>query len=462
MTHLQKSCYPLDKQCYDKFNLSEDILMEHASMGMANYIRKNFKPNSSILIVVGVGNNGADGLVLARQLLGEYDINIYIPQRVKSPMAKLQLERLLSLNPNIVDDVMECDIVVDCIFGAGLSRELDNKIVEIIERLNYLKSFKIACDIPTGIDTKGNPNPIAFKSDITITMGALKEALYNDMTKDLIGDILCVDLGINAKFYNIPTDSFILEESDFLPPIRTQQNSHKGTYGHLAIIGGDKEGAFIISALSSLRFGVGLATIVSKRKINNLPFSIMRSPTIAQNTTAIAMGMGFGKKFKTLKKYIGIDIPIIIDADILHHKIILKFLKHNQNLVLTPHPKEFVSIYILCMKKEISIEELQSNRIDYVREFTNKYPKATILLKGANMIIAKDKNLYINPLGSSKLSKGGSGDVLSGLIGSLLAQGYDTLNATIQSSLALVLGAKNYPNSYSMLPTDLIDEVSKL
>ena len=189
MQPIYKSCYEMDKRCYNEYLLTEDILMEHASMGMERYIRENFKKGSSVLIVAGVGNNGADGIVLARLLESDYRVFLYIPFGVKSPMAKLQLSRVKRLNIEIIDDVRDTEIIVDAIFGAGLSRELNKDTQNLILKLKELKGFKIACDVPTGIDTNGNPLPMAFIADITITMGALKESLYSDMAKDFVGEL---------------------------------------------------------------------------------------------------------------------------------------------------------------------------------------------------------------------------------------------------------------------------------
>jgi len=130
---------------------------------------------------------------------------------------------------------------------------------------------------------------------------------------------------------------------------------------------------------------------------------------------------------------------------------------------LTPHPKEFVDLWNLTIDSPLNIAVLQANRLEKVREFCSLFPNVTLLLKGANMIIAHGESLFINPYGRGNLSKGGSGDVLSGLIGALLAQGYDILTATIQGSLALTAGANAYRgSSYAMLPSDLIEAIGNL
>jgi len=185
MQKVFESCYPLDKRAYEVYGLTEDILMEHAAGGMAAYIRSHFPSGTSILVAAGAGNNGADGIVLARQLVGSYEMRLYLPFGVKSEMAKLQLERAKAVGVPIVEEIEDADVVVDALFGAGLTRRLDEKAQQLIHKLNALDGDKIACDIPTGIAQNGELMPIAFRADVTITMGAYKEALFLDESKDI-------------------------------------------------------------------------------------------------------------------------------------------------------------------------------------------------------------------------------------------------------------------------------------
>jgi hydroxyethylthiazole kinase-like uncharacterized protein yjeF len=468
MQPLYKSCYPLDYRCYEDYNLTEDILMEHASMGMAKYIQENFPTKSSILIVCGVGNNGADGIILGRLLQDSYRVKLYIPFGVKSDMAKLQLKRAKAIGVDIVDEIEKADIIVDAIFGAGLSRELNEESRKIIVELEKLNGFKIACDIPTGIDVDGNPLPMAFFADVTITMGAYKEALYSDMAKDFVGEIICVDLGVSYKRYiaGFDSDLYLLEESDMKLPNRDWSKiTHKGSFGHLSVIIGEKEGAGIMCASSALKFGVGLVTVIGEMPCS-LPVTIMNDLEIPYKSTAIAFGMGFGDNFEEdiVDDILENKAPLILDADIFYSEKIADFLEQkDRDIVLTPHPKEFVSLWNMVIDEPIDISILQANRFNKVREFCSLFPEVTLLLKGANMIIAQNDRLFVNPYGSSKLSKGGSGDVLSGLIGSLLAQGWGGLDSAIHASLALSSSAKRYKgSSFAMLPTDLIDNLAML
>ena len=465
MQNLYESCYHLDQRCYQEYSLTEDILMEHASLGMANYIKANFPQGSTVLIVAGVGNNGADGIALARLLFGYYQVKLFLPFGVKSNMAKNQYKRVQQLGIETIDTLIESDIIVDALFGAGLSRKLDSATEDIIQKINHLKGFKIACDIPSGISQKGNPLPLAFQADITITMGAMKESLYTDNAKEFVGNIFCIDLGVARSLYEIPTQTYLLDIQDLKLPSRIAHTTHKGYFGHLAVFSGNKEGASILCAMASLRFGVGLVTIVGEPS-SHLPYSIMQDSKLPYNTTAIAFGMGFGTEYDNyrVQSILNSDLPIILDADIFYTTLIKDFLQQTQrSIVLTPHPKEFISLWKILFDEELDITTLQANRLQFVRQFCSHYPKITLILKGSNSIIAQDKKCFINPHGSARLSKGGSGDVLSGLVGALLAQGYSSIDSAIHASLALTLATKQYQgSSYSMLPTDLIKEVEKL
>ena len=471
MRKVFSSCEEMDKRCYDEYNMSEEILMEHAAMGMADYIAKHYADAKSILIVAGSGNNGADGIALARLLQFHIEkIKLYMPQEPKSPMAKLQKKRIDNLNyVQITDTLCDADIIVDAIFGAGLNRPLNEKTENLVNDMNDLNGIKIACDIPTGIDSNGKVANSAFCADVTITMGALKELLFYDYTKDLAGTIVRADLGIRYNHYTkgFPVSSYLLEPEDIdLPSRDFALDTHKGSFGHVTILCGQSEGAGVTAGMAASRFGAGLVTLVSQSQIYAPPY-LMHSNTIPAKTTAIAVGMGLGGDFDNdfLQKGI-VDnyIPVVLDADSFYLPKLLEIVKQkDREIVLTPHPKEFVSLWKILFDEDITTDTVQKNRFELVRKFAKEYPHVTLILKGANSIITQNGKVYINNLGDSKLSKGGSGDVLSGLIAALLAQGYIGIDATIQASLALVMAANQYKgSSYAMLSTDIIKEISKL
>ena len=290
-------------------------------------------------------------------------------------------------------------------------------------------------------------------------MGALKLSLFTDVAKDFVGKIKVANLGVQRELYEENSDIYLLEKQDLHLPKREQKNTHKGTFGHLCVVIGEKQGAGKISLKSAFNFGVGLVTALSKN--NNFSSSIMNSNTLPYNTTAIAIGMGLGTK-EIPKFVLKTNLPILVDADMFYKQEILEFLD-KKNIVLTPHPKEFVSLLKLANLATIGVNEHQNNRFKYVKLFCQKYPEVVLVLKGANVIIAQNKKIYINSLGSAVLSFGGSGDILSGLISSLLAQGYEPINAAISGSLAHTIGGLKYKyNDFSLTPNKLIKQIKRL
>ena len=451
----------LDKRCYDEFGLTEDILMENASASLCKFIEDKFRCNSKVLIVSGIGNNGADGIALSRMLHSSYDVSLYIPFNIKSQMGQLQLKRAKLIGVNIVDTITAYDVIVDCLFGSGLSRDMDKESISLIDELNSIDAYKLACDIPSGINSIGQINQISFIADTTITMGALKKSLFTDEVKDFVGEIIVVNLGIQREVYESNSNCYLLDNEDLKLPFRIKLLSHKGNFGHLAVVVGQKEGAGLISCESSFNFGVGLVTaIINSPENKNISSNIMSSITLPSNTTAIAIGMGLGTlEDKTLLEN---DIAKVIDADMFYNKEVLNLLDKD-NIVLTPHPKEFVNILKLTGIDNITIDTLQKNRFKYVEIFCNKYPNVVLLLKGSNVLIAQKDKVYINRFGTSKLSFGGSGDVLSGLIASLLAQGYSSIESAIHGSLAHTLASNQYEgNDYSLTPSSLIKQLKHL
>lgn len=462
MKCVYKEVSSLDQKCYNLFHLSEDLLMEHAALGLKNAIPKKAK---SLLIVAGPGNNGADGIALVRMLSKDIKISLYLPYGAKSQMAKLQLKRAESVGIYIVDTLQKADVIIDALFGSGLSKPLDTKAVKLIEALNSLDGYKIACDIPTGIDMHGNINENAFIADTTITMGALKEALYSDLAKEYTGKIKCVDLGVSHKLYSQSCQTYLLEKKDMILPFRKSKNCHKGDFGHLSVVAGKKQGAGVICAKAAYAFGAGLVTVVENEPYT-VPYELMSSTTLPHKTTAVCIGMGLGNQFDDdcLSKFLlRHEHPILIDADLFYRDILVKVLDKKRELVLTPHPKEFASLLKMTNLANVSVQEIQENRFKYIRLFSEKYPEIVIVLKGANTLIAQNSIVYIQKFGTNALSKGGSGDVLGGLIGALLAQNYKPLEAAITATLAHAFSAKKFKkNNYALTPESLIEEVKCL
>jgi len=454
MQNLYDEVSSLDARCYDEFGLTEDILMEHAANGMALYIRSNFAKNSKVIVVCGSGNNGADGIACARLLHIDYDVSIYYAKKPKSIMALLQDKRAKNIQVPECKKITDCDVLVDALVGTGFSGVLNDKLKKIMLKMNDIEAFKIACDVPSAYE---------FKADVTLTMGALKKFMFLDDVKDFVGEIKVLDLGISREIYEKPSNYKLLDLADLELPYRDKKDSHKGTFGHLAVALGDRSGASIISALAALKFGAGLVSLVGYRE-SHVPHIIMSSSSVPSTATALALGMGLVNDFNEIEvgNFLEHDLPIIADADVFHNKIILDILKR-KNVIVTPHPKEFVSLLKMTGLASISINELQKNRFKYVELFCQEFKDVVLVLKGANVIIGQNDKYFVNPHGSEVLAKGGSGDVLSGLIGSLLAQGYNPLHVAINASLTHTKLAKDFEGaSFSLTPDDLIKGIGKL
>lgn len=462
MQNLYTEVSSLDRRCVDLYALSEEVMMEHAASAIAGLIRERIAPGASILILCGSGNNGADGLALVRLLEGSYRVSHTLPLGASSPLCRLQQERLEKLGLHPAPIPHSCDVIVDALFGSGLSRPLSGDSAAILDRVNAMEGVKIACDVPSGLFSDGR-DPHAFVADVTVTMGGLKRGLFSDSAKEVAGEIITADLGIPRSCYELPSHWQLLERDDLRLPIRTRISSHKGSFGHLAVVCGEKTGASVIAASAALRFGAGLVSLISNENVS-IPYELMQSHSLPPTTTAIALGMGLGVEFcdDELDAILHNDLPLVLDADIFYHPMFLELLRRDR-IVLTPHPKEFTQILKACRIADIDVATLQNDRFSHVERFCAAYPNAVLLLKGSNVIIGHHDRFFINPHGTVALAKGGSGDVLSGLIAALLAQGYDPLDAALHASLAHVLAAqKRGGNNYALTPFDLIESIGTL
>ena len=533
MQHLFLDTRVLDARARKLFSLTEDSMMECAALALKHEVCRSIeskieKFNKHILILAGSGNNGGDGYALARLLaVDSISAIVCTVAEPKSEMGKLQKERCAHLKALSFISLQECltfmqnekqpfDVVVDCIFGSGFHGALPSEIESLIIKVNGLKAVKIACDVPSGLDQLGNAAGVIFKADCTVTMGAQKVCLYSDKAKECTGIVKVADLGISrAQFeqgsYSAQQSTVLpvaelLEQSDMTLPHRSEQNVNKGSFGHVAVVVGEKIGAAVIAGSSAFRFGAGLVTLVGKssnvfpgkeivldddgqppvetiskaetRSKYIVPYDLMCSETFPANTTAIALGMGLGHNetyFSYLNEHAA--IPCVLDADVFSSDALYAFLQSRvhamsvPNTVLTPHPKEFVSLLQKCDLGTYTIIQVSENRIELVKKFCETFPGVVLLLKGSVVTIGvkyaeeREVRLYMNPYGTNALAKGGSGDVLSGMIAALLAQkkkSYTTLNATISASLAHAIASSHAPCDYSLTPFSLMKLVSEL
>ncbi len=454
----------LDKRALEEFNLSEDILMENAAMALERAVLQNASLGAKVIILCGSGDNGGDGYALARRLAGRFKTLVFEMKPAKSPMCQLQKERAKKVGVVIKayeekNEDLECDALIDCVVGSNFKGELEPFLN--FESLSQKARFKIACDIPSGIDSKGRVDKGAFKAHMTISMGAIKSCLLSDRAKDYIGELKVGHLGVFNQIYEIPTDTFLLEKSDLKLPLRDKKNAHKGDYGHAHILLGKHSGAGLLSALSALSFGSGVVSVQALEceiTSSNKPLELVFCEKFPNLLSAFALGMGLEGFPKDFNKWLELA-PCVLDAGVFYHKEVLQALE--KEVVLTPHPKEFLSLLKL-VGINISMLELLDNKLEIARDFSQKYPKVVLLLKGANTLIAHQGQVFINILGSVALAKAGSGDVLAGLILSLLSQHYTPLDAAINASLAHALASLEFKNNYALTPLDLIEKIKRL
>ncbi|WP_139541643.1 NAD(P)H-hydrate dehydratase [Helicobacter pylori] len=454
----------LDKRAIEELFLSEDILMENAAMALERAVLQNASLGAKVIILCGSGDNGGDGYALARRLIGRFRVLVFEMKLAKSPMCQLQKERAKKVGVVIKaweekNEDLECGVLVDCVVGSAFKGELEPFLN--FESLSQKARFKIACDIPSGIDSKGRVDKRAFRADMTISMGAIKSCLLSDRAKDYVGELKVGHLGVFNQIYEIPTDTFLLEKSDLKLPLRDRKNAHKGDYGHAHVLLGKHSGAGLLSALSALSFGSGVVSVQALEceiTSNNKPLELVFCENFPNLLSAFALGMGLENIPKDFNKWLELA-PCVLDAGVFYHKEVLQALE--KEVVLTPHPKEFLSLLKL-VGINISMLELLDNKLEIARDFSQKYPKVVLLLKGANTLIAHQGRTFINNLGSVALAKAGSGDVLAGLILSLLSQNYTPLDAAINASLVHALASLEFKNNYALTPLDLIEKIKRL
>ena len=458
MQYVYDETHTLDERCYTTFGLTPEILMEHAGFALARAVKKKLTCKKSALFVCGMGNNGADGIVAARILHGAHNVSIYLPYELKSDLAKCQLERAKKVGVKLVDTLIDADVYVDALFGAGLNRPLDAPTCKLIETLNAKKGYKIACDIPSGILSDLSLSSVIFQAQETITMGALKLGLFNDNVKDAVGQINVANLGVARKMYETPSTLFLLRKNDLKLPFRERKNANKGSFGHVAIVQGSKEGAARLTGMGAFHFGAGLVTLMGE-KPKKLPIYLMNSETLPKNANVIVAGMGLEMPFdESALKTLLLEnaLPLVIDASLSHHSLIKEIITSKKQVVLTPHPKEFSAILELACNEKVSVEAIQTNRFKYAKRFSLAFPHVVLLLKGANTIVAHNGELFINTYGTQALAKGGSGDVLAGMIGALIAQNYTPKDAAISATLAHSLVSRKFTgNNFALTPIDI-------
>ncbi len=500
----------LDLLASKKFAIPLVLLMENAGADIARYVveySNNNKINTpTVLIVAGPGNNGGDGIVVARHLLNIYEnLSILLLILTKHPYqgeARTNYEIIKSIAETdsrikIIENKLsglskfKPDIVVDAIFGTGFKGKPQGIYKNAIRIINILSGYKIAIDIPSGVNgDTGCVEGLVVKADLTITMGLLKTGHLLYPGKEFCGGVKIANLGVSYDKL-AKTNTFLLDKEyihNSLP--KRKPDGYKGTFGSVAVVAGGEgySGAACLASLGALHSGAGLVRLCFPENINTavekkltevikvpLPATEQGSLAISgynkikeiaskSNIMAIGPGVTTNQETKKLIRKVisSTNLPMVIDADGLNNITVSDLLKIQKQrrlkIVLTPHPGEFERLF------GVPTQSINNNRIEIVRELTKKL-SLIIVLKGAPTVIGDPMgNVYINSTGNSGLAKGGSGDVLTGMIAGFIAQGASPADAACLGvylhGYAADIAVKT-KTEYSLVATDLIKFLPK-
>lgn len=440
-------------------------LMERAAGKCSEWIINHFPVTRTVNIFVGPGNNGGDGLAVARHLAETnspvYQVKVFLLKiseklslDAEENLDRLRQERKVKIftlrNNDDLPAITPDEIIVDALFGSGLNRPLEGFPAQVIKHLNSLDVTRIAIDIPSGLfgeDNSGNNLEAIFKADHTLTFQIPFLSFFFPEHEQLVGKWHILPIGLHAGKISEMDSSYFLVTKDFIRQhLKTRKRfDHKGSFGHILLIAGGygKMGAAVLACKAALRTGSGLVTAhipklgydIMQTTVPEVMINLDHSETVFSDVpefdkyTAIGAGPGLGtEKISevSLGKLIERETrPMVIDADALN------MLSMNQewldklpaNCILTPHPKEFER---LTKPVKNHFERLQLQK-----EFSGRY-KVFLVLKGGNTTISTpDGKIYFNITGNPGMAAGGSGDVLTGMITSLLGQGYEPEHAAV-------------------------------
>lgn len=492
-----------EADCNARF-ISYSEMMRNAGNAAAKRIIAECSPCLAA-VLCGAGNNGGDGFVIAARLMEKgFKVRvILICGEPKTDCAREYFEMLPKNHIYMLSDneqkctafVQNAQLVVDCVFGTGFHGELPEPAARILTAAEH-RPVRVAVDVPSGVNSDtGEFDPCCFKPTRTLVLAAFKKGLLAPKAMELLGDFETLDIGIYGSCFKEFEAMITSDGSRGVLPARTR-TSHKGTFGRLLNIAGSLNcsGAAIMSTRAALRSGAGLCTLaapVSTVKalagslVENtfLPLPETEDGFIAENAceaiaeilpkmTAVSIGCGLGNSENTRKitEYVirNADCPIIIDADginsIADNINVLKERTGDsggwRETVITPHPLEFSRI------SGLSTDEIQADRIGAAKRFAAEYG-VVVLLKGAYSIIsdARGDEVLVNPTGNAALAKGGSGDILTGMIAAMLAQGVTPYIAAASGAYchgyaADLLAKTMFPAS--ILASDIIEALPRV
>jgi len=441
--------------------ISSTRLMERAASLVFNEIHTRLEgADINIKIFCGIGNNGGDGLVVAR-LLHKYGYKVevyvvnYSDKRSDDFLVNYDRYKKEShIWPELIKrkedfpEISPGDFVVDAIFGIGLNRPAEGWLADLLEHINQSGAFCLAVDMPSGLfpDKVPAKDAAVIKANYTLTFQTPKIVFFLPQTMKFSGEVQVLDIGLDRSYLKeVKAMAQLIGKREARQLYKARnKNSHKGDYGHSLVIGGSygKIGSMVLSAKSTLRAGAGLCSVfVPKCGYEILQTSFPEAMVITDEDDneltnietdlepdVICFGMGAGKSSKTVLAFKGLlektKNPMLIDADGLNmlsgNNELLELLP--KNTVLTPHPKE--------LERLIGKWEDDFEKIDKIESFTKKY-KVIMVLKGAHSFVFSGKHTYINNSGNPGMATAGSGDVLSGIIAGLMSQKYEPLVAAI-------------------------------
>ena len=435
----------LDRITSEEFEVSGTVLMERAGTVAFDLLRSRWPNAKQLCIVCGTGNNGGDGFVVAR-LAHEQDYQVEVlvvgdGNKIKGD-ALASKQRLEGCGVNVQvygnGKLPLADIVIDAVFGTGLKDTVTGDAVHAINAINQHGTPILALDIPSGLiaDT-GTAHAEVVNAAVTISFMGLNRGLLTAKGPDCCGELLFDDLQIpSAAMHKITTSTKRLDISLSLFEKRNK-DSHKGMFGHVLVVGGDvgMSGAARLACESALRTGTGLVSLATRyahaSMVNSSRPEIMSHPAERENeineliekANVVAVGPGLGKSEWAATLFaaaINSEKALIVDADALN--LLAMEPIQRDNWILTPHPGEAARLL------DCSIDEIQADRFSAVQKIAEKYG-GTVVLKGNGSLIYSENMTYLCDKGNPGMASGGMGDVLTGIIASLLAQGLSMTNA---------------------------------
>lgn len=462
-------------------------LMERASRAFVDWFYLKFDHTHSVIVVCGTGNNGGDGLAIARMLHDwRYAVSVLIVDSGhRSPDFSANLDRLPGQVPRVVigpsdsfPDLPEVDVIVDAIFGSGLSRPPEGVYAAAVEAINKSRGVKVAVDIPSGLSADGPSTGPIVKADYTLSFQRPKLSFLVPDSGSYVGDWKVVNIGLHPDYARNTRSSHTWVRAGKIKKLLQRRGTydHKGTYGHALIIAGSfgKMGAAVLAARGALRSGVGLLTAripargyavmqtaVPEAMVMTDPNEmIFTEPVDTSAYTALGIGPGMGRDDRTAEALGRIleqfRRPVVLDADALN---IISEKRHllaiiPEGSILTPHPKEFER---LVGPWNNGFERLQKQR-----ELAQAL-RSVVVVKGAHTsVAAPDGHLYFNSTGNPGMATGGTGDVLTGVLTSLLAQHYPPVEAAISGVFLHGLAgdlARAVVGEEGLIASDLVDHL---